>query len=125
MKQIGGVTYIGVSLIDLNKYFKDDAVIHVSKKFLASYKMITGITETPKPISMNVIDKGEMPSATPSIPESIMEKSERGLTELRKIEESVELEIQPTQKIEKIDTAIEPVREAAPPVELNVNDGDW
>ena len=59
MKQTGGVTYIGVSLKDLNKYFKDDAVIHVSKKFLKSYEMISGITETPKPISMNVIDKSE------------------------------------------------------------------
>ena len=57
MKPTGGVTYIGVSLKDLNKYFKDDAVIHVSKKFLKSYEMISGITETPKPISMNVIDK--------------------------------------------------------------------
>ena len=60
MKQIGGVTYIGVSLKDLNKYFKDDAVIHVSKKFLASYKMITGITETPKPISINIVDKSDV-----------------------------------------------------------------
>jgi hypothetical protein len=36
MKQVGGVTYIGVSLKDLNKYFKEDAVIHISKKFLKS-----------------------------------------------------------------------------------------
>ncbi len=57
MKQIGGVTYIGVSLKDLNKYFKDDAVIQISKKFLKSYEMISGITETPKPISMNVVEK--------------------------------------------------------------------
>ena len=57
MKQIGGVTYIGVSLKDLNKYFKDDAVIHVSKKFLKSYEMISGITEQSKVISMNIIDK--------------------------------------------------------------------
>ena len=57
MKQIGGVTYIGVSLKDLNKYFKDDAVIHVSKKFLKSYEMISGIAEAPKLISMNIIDK--------------------------------------------------------------------
>ena len=57
MKQIGGVTYIGVSLKDLNKYFKDDAVIHVSKKFLKSYEMISGITEQSKTISMNIIDK--------------------------------------------------------------------
>jgi hypothetical protein len=57
MKQIGGVTYIGVSLKDLNKYFKDDAVIHVSKKFLKSYEMISGVTEQSKVISMNIIDK--------------------------------------------------------------------
>ena len=60
MKQLGGVTYIGVSLKDLNKFFKDDAVIHVSKKFLKSYQMISGITETPKPISMNVVDKSDV-----------------------------------------------------------------
>ena len=60
MKPTGGVTYIGVSLKDLNKYFKDDAVIHVSKKFLKSYEMISGITETPKPITMNVIDKSDV-----------------------------------------------------------------
>ena len=60
MKQLGGVTYIGVSLKDLNKYFKDDAVIHVSKKFLKSYEMISGITETPKPIAMNIIDKSDV-----------------------------------------------------------------
>ena len=57
MKQIGGVTYIGVSLKDLNKYFKDDAVIHVSKKFLKSYEMISGIAEVSKTISMNVVEK--------------------------------------------------------------------
>ena len=57
MKPTGGVTYIGVSLKDLNKYFKDDAVIHVSKKFLKSYEMISGITEQSKSISMNIIDK--------------------------------------------------------------------
>ena len=60
MKQLGGVTYIGVSLKDLNKYFKEDAVIHISKKFLKSYEMISGITETPKPILINVIDKSDV-----------------------------------------------------------------
>ena len=95
MKPTGGVTYIGVSLKDLNKYFKDDAVIHVSKKFLKSYEMISGITETPKPISMNVVEAKV--------------KSE-------KIAEPI---------IEKIDTAVEPEKEAAPPVELNINSGDW
>ena len=60
MKQLGGVTYIGVSLKDLNKYFKEDAVIHISKKFLKSYEMISGITETPQPILINVIDKSDV-----------------------------------------------------------------
>ena len=92
MKQIGGVTYIGVSLKDLNKYFKEDAVIHVSKKFLASYKMITGITETSKPISINVVDKTD------------------------KIAE-------PVLMVEKV--AVEPEKEASPPVEINVSKGDW
>ena len=65
MKQLGGVTYIGVSLKDLNKYFKDDAVIHVSKKFIKSYEMISGITETSKPIQMNVVDKTEIIAEEP------------------------------------------------------------
>ena len=90
MKQLGGVTYIGVSLKDLNKYFKDDAVIQISKKFLKSYEMISGITETPKPIVMNVI------------------------------ETKVKSEI-----IEQPTIMVEPEKEAAPPVELNVSKGDW
>ena len=87
MKQLGGVTYIGVSLKDLNKYFKDDAVIHVSKKFLKSYEMISGIAEASKPISMKVVEK--------------------------------------TDKIEEPVPMVEPEKEAAPPVELNVSKGDW
>ncbi len=87
MKQIGGVTYIGVSLKDLKKYFTDDAVIHVSKKFLKSYEMISGIAEASKPISMKVVEK--------------------------------------TDKIEEPVPMVEPEKEAAPPVELNVSKGDW
>ena len=60
MKQLGGVTYIGVSLKDLNKFFKDDAVIQISKKFLKSYEMISGLAEAPKPISMNIVDKSDV-----------------------------------------------------------------
>ena len=88
MKQLGGVTYIGVSLKDLNKYFKEDAVIHISKKFLKSYEMISGITETPKPILINVIDKSDVIVEEPVL-------------------------------------VVEPEKEAAPPVELNVSNGDW
>ena len=94
MKQIGGVTYIGVSLKDLNKYFKDDAVIHVSKRFLKSYEMISGIAEVSKPISINIIEKTV------------------------KVEE-------PALVVENANTSIEPEKEVAPPVELNVSKGDW
>ena len=94
MKQLGGVTYIGVSLKDLNKYFKDDAVIHVSKKFLKSYEMISGIAEVSKPISINIVEKTV------------------------KVEE-------PPLVVEDVQTSVEPEKEVAPPVELNVSRGDW
>ena len=94
MKQIGGVTFIGVSLKDLNKYFKDDAVIHVSKRFLKSYEMISGIAEVSKPISINIIEKTV------------------------KVEE-------PALVVENVNTSVEPEKEVAPPVELNVSKGDW
>jgi hypothetical protein len=94
MKQIGGVTFIGVSLKDLNKYFKDDAVIHVSKRFLKSYEMISGIAEVSKPISINIIEKTV------------------------KVEE-------PALVVENTNTSVEPEKEVAPPVELNVSKGDW
>ena len=54
MKTKGGITYIGVSLGELKKYFTDDAVIHVSKKFLKSYEMISGVEEKPQGISINL-----------------------------------------------------------------------
>tara|TARA_R100000742_G_C4239628_1_gene59552 strand:- start:157 stop:411 length:255 start_codon:yes stop_codon:yes gene_type:complete len=84
MKTKGGITYIGVSMAELKKYFTDDAVIHVSKKFLNSFQMISGMEEEVKPISLNV-----------------------------------------TEKTEKIEVTNEVKPEVLPPVELNVNDGDW
>jgi len=57
MKTKGGITYIGVSLGELKKYFTDDAVIHVSKKFLKSYEMISGVEEKPQGISINIVNK--------------------------------------------------------------------
>jgi hypothetical protein len=86
MKQIGGVTYIGVSLKDLNKYFKDDAVIHVSKKFLKSYEMISGIAEASKPISMNVIDKTD--------------KIKEPVVEVVKVDTSVPVAVDPLPPVE-------------------------
>ena len=87
MKTKGGITYIGVSMEELKKYFSDDAVIHVSKKFLNSFQMISGMEEEIKPISLKVTDN--------------------------------------TQKTEKIEVTNEVKPEVLPPVELNVNDGDW
>ena len=84
MKTKGGITYIGVSMEELKKYFTDDAVIHVSKKFLNSFQMISGMEEEVKPISLNV-----------------------------------------TEKTEKIEVTNEVKPDVLPPVELNVNDGDW
>ena len=94
MKQIGGVTYIGVSLKDLNNYLKEDAAIHVRKKFLKSYEMISGVTEQSKVISMNIIDN------TNNTPE-------------------------PAMFVVKVETAIEPEREIAPPVDVKESKGDW
>ena len=74
-KQKGSSTYVGVSLKDLNTYFKEDAVIQVSKKFMQSYEMITGITATPKPISMKVVDKND-DIKVEKIDTSIKEKEE-------------------------------------------------
>ena len=42
MKTKGSTSYTGVTLGELKKYFTDDAVIEVSKKFLNAHKMIAG-----------------------------------------------------------------------------------
>ena len=41
MKKTGDSTYTGVQLKELNKFFKDDAVIQVSKKFLNLHKLVS------------------------------------------------------------------------------------
>ena len=86
MKQLGGVTYIGVSLKDLNKFFKDDAVIQISKKFLKSYEMISGITEQSKSISMNIVEKTE--------------KIEEPVMEVEKVDTSVPAPADPLPPVE-------------------------
>ena len=91
MKSKGNNHYIGVRLGDIKKFFSDDAVIHVSKKWLLGYDIIAGISEEPKSISLNVTDNTE------------------------------KTEIKPEPKPE----IVEPVSEANPLVEINVNDGDW
>lgn len=88
MKSKGSNQYIGVRLGDMRKYLTDDAVIHVSKKWLAGYDIII---EEPKSISLNVTDNTQ------------------------------KTEIKPEPKVEVIQPTLEP----NPPVELNVNDGDW
>ena len=44
MKTKGSTSYTGVTLGELNKFFKEDAIIEVSKKFLNAHRMITGDT---------------------------------------------------------------------------------
>ena len=88
MKSNGSNQYIGVRLGDMRKYLTDDAVIHVSKKWLAGYDIII---EEPKSISLNVTDNTQ------------------------------KTEIKPEPKVEVTQPTLEP----NPPVELNVNDGDW
>ena len=42
MKTKGSTSYTGVTIKELNKFFKEDAVIEVSKKFLNAHRMIAG-----------------------------------------------------------------------------------
>ena len=59
MKVIGSITHIGVTLKELNRIYKEDAVIPVSKKALKAYMMAAGIEEDIKPISLKVTDNTE------------------------------------------------------------------
>ena len=59
MKTIGSTTHIGVTLKELNRIYKEDAVIPVSKKALKAYMMAAGIEEEIKPISLKVTDNTE------------------------------------------------------------------
>ena len=69
MKKTGDSTYTGVQLKELNKFFKDDAVIQVSKKFLNLHKLVSSAEhvqievtkeqEQPKEDVMMVVEKIE------------------------------------------------------------------
>ena len=67
MKVVGNTTHIGVTIKDLCKIYKDDAIVPVSKKALKAYMMAAGIDlgsnahmlEDIKPISLKVIDNTE------------------------------------------------------------------
>jgi hypothetical protein len=91
MKSKGSNQYIGVRLGDMRKYLTDDAVIHISKKWLAGYDIIASNVEEAKSISLNITDNTQ------------------------------KTEIKPEPKVEVTQPTLEP----NPPVELNVNDGDW
>ena len=95
MKTKGSITHIGVSLKELNRIYKEDAVIPVSKKALKAYMMAAGIEEDIKPISLKVTDN---------------------TVKTEKI-----VEIKPEPEVE----ATQPVPESNPPIELNVSNGDW
>ncbi len=59
MKVVGNTTHIGVTIKDLCKIYKEDAIVPVSKKALKAYMMAAGIEEDIKPISLKVIDNTE------------------------------------------------------------------
>ena len=81
MKTKGGITYIGVSMEELKKYFTDDAVIHVSKKFLNSFQMISGMEEEVKPISLNVTEKTEKIEVTNEVKPEVLPPVELNVTD--------------------------------------------
>ena len=57
MKTKGSTSYTGVTLGELNKFFKEDAVIEVSKKFLNAHEMIAGSSH----VSLVVEKEQELP----------------------------------------------------------------
>jgi hypothetical protein len=95
MKVIGSTTHIGVTLKELNRIYKEDAVIPVSKKALKAYMMAAGIEEDIKPISLQVTDNTEK--------EGEEKKKERKFLPMPTPEE----------------------QEMAPPLDINISDGDW
>ena len=65
MKTKGSITHIGVSLKELNRIYKEDAVIPVSKKALNAYLMAAGLDEASKTISLNVVDNTQKTEIKP------------------------------------------------------------
>ena len=65
MKTKGSITHIGVSLKELNRIYKEDADIPVSKKALNAYLMAAGLDEASKTISLNVVDNTQKTEIKP------------------------------------------------------------
>jgi|TARA_Y100000356_G_scaffold104034_1_gene89645 hypothetical protein len=95
MKTKGSITHIGVPLKELNRIYNEDAIIPVSKKALNAYLMAAGLDEGSKPISLKVTDNTE-----------------------KKVEEKEKETVyvpMPTPE----------EQEMAPPLDINISDGDW
>jgi len=102
MKTKGSNTYFGVPLKDLNRIFGEDAIIPCSKKAINAYLMAAGLDETfeivtlsSKTISLKVTDNTEK--------EGEEKKKERKFLPMPTPEE----------------------QEMAPPLDINISDGDW
>ena len=65
MKTKGAIAYIGVPLKELNELYKEDAVIHVSKKFLNHYLMISSKDEEVKNVTLQKKSTSEREMAPP------------------------------------------------------------
>ena len=108
MKTKGSITHIGVSLKELNRIYKEDAVIPVSKKALNAYLMAAGLDEASKTISLNVVDNTQKTETKPE-PEPEVELGGYGPGELGAGRHPNDIG----------------VPESNPPIELNVSNGDW
>ena len=141
MKTKGSNTYIGVPLKDLNRIFGEDAIIPCSKKGLNAYLMAAGLDETleivtlsSKPISLNIVDNTQKTEIKPEpkeeasqhIPEWPEEGAAHplegmGLTAI----EDIELDEEKKKETVYVPMPTPEEKEMAPPLDINISDGDW
>tara|TARA_R100000234_G_C4948712_1_gene156352 strand:- start:88 stop:396 length:309 start_codon:yes stop_codon:yes gene_type:complete len=102
MKTKGSNTYFGVPLKDLNRIFGEDAVIPCSKKAINAYLMAAGLDETFEIVTLS--------SKTISL--KVTDNTEKKVEEKEK--ETVYVPMPTPEE-----------QEMAPPLDINISDGDW
>lgn len=119
MKTKGSNTYFGVPLKDLNRIFGEDAVIPCSKKAINAYLMAAGLDETfeivtlsSKTISLKATDNTEK-KATDKVQGAFV----AGYAAAMENEKEKETVYVPMPTPEE--------QEMAPPLDINISDGDW
>jgi len=131
MKTKGSITHIGVPLKELNRIYNEDAIIPVSKKALNAYLMAAGLDEASKTISLKVTDNTEKKvepkeEASQHIPEWPEEGAAHplegmGLTAI----EDIELDEEKKKETVYVPMPTPEEKEMAPPLDINISDGDW